>query len=165
MQDAHATFFAARYSKDKGIQGFFDVLVDHVQNMVVYPNAYQIVETFLRGIPSYIRECMIKDGLSTEINTIDDFVAEAKKHEAAKKTLDYYNKASQHPNPAQRISTGNNDCRPTFKKLGTMFVRRPFTNKTKDISHNHRLIKPKGRDHPNHVKFANVQHLPARPDK
>jgi hypothetical protein len=33
---------------------------------------------------------MIKDGLSPEINTIDNFVAEAKRHELAKKTLDYY---------------------------------------------------------------------------
>ena len=166
MQDARAAFFAARYSEDKGIQGFFDVLVDHAQNMAVYPDAYQIVETFLRGIPSYIRERMIKDGLSPEINTIDDFVAEAKKHEAAKKTLDYYNKASQHPNPAQRISAGNNDRRPTFRKVGTTFVRRPIANKTKDISHNHRLlIKPKGRDKPNHVKFANMQRSPARPDR
>jgi hypothetical protein len=28
---------------------------------------------------------MIKDGLSPEINTIDDFIAEAKRHESAKK--------------------------------------------------------------------------------
>jgi hypothetical protein len=67
MQDAHSAFFAANYSEDKGIQGFFDILVDHAQNMAVYPDAYQIVETFLKGIPSYIRDRMIKDGLSPEI--------------------------------------------------------------------------------------------------
>jgi hypothetical protein len=88
MQDARSTFFAANYSEDKGIQGSFDILVNHAQNMAVYPNAYQIVETFLKGVPSYICDHMIKDGLSPEINTIDDFVAEAKKHETSKKTLD-----------------------------------------------------------------------------
>jgi hypothetical protein len=47
MQDAHATFFAARYTESKGIQGFYDTLVDHAQNMAVYPDAYQIIKTFL----------------------------------------------------------------------------------------------------------------------
>ena len=124
MQDVCTAFFAAPYFKDKGIQGFFDVLVDHAQNMVVYPYAYQIVETFLRGIPSYICEHMIKDGLPPEINTIDDFVAKAKKHEAVKKTLDYYNKVIQHSNPAQKPSAGNNGHRPMYKKVETMFVCR-----------------------------------------
>jgi hypothetical protein len=34
---------------------------------------------------------IITDGLSPEVNTIDDFVAQAKGYEYAKKTLDYYN--------------------------------------------------------------------------
>jgi hypothetical protein len=92
MQDARSAFFTACYSEDKGIQGFYDILEDHAQNMAMYPDTYQIVETFLKGIPLYIHEWMIKDGLSPEINTIDDFVAEAKQHKLAKKTLDYYNK-------------------------------------------------------------------------
>jgi hypothetical protein len=37
---------------------------------------------------------MIKDGLSSEVHTINDFVVEAKKHE----TLDYYNKMVHHSN-------------------------------------------------------------------
>ena len=62
MQDARAAFFVAHYTEDKGIQGFYDTLVDHAQNMVVYPDAYQIVEMFLCSIPAYIHEHMIKDG-------------------------------------------------------------------------------------------------------
>jgi hypothetical protein len=145
MQDARAAFFAARYTESKGIQGFYDTLVDHAQNMAVYPDAYQIVETFLRGIPTYIRERMIKDGLSPEVNTIDDFVAEAKKHEAAKKTLDYYNKIIQQANPAQKASTPTDPSKPTMKKVGTTLVRRPCPRgNAKDVSENRRLfIKPK----------------------
>ena len=113
--------------------------------MVVYPDAYQIVETFLRSIPTYICERIIKDGLSPEINTINDFVAEAKKHEAAKKTLDYYNKIIQQSNPASRPSPSRELPKPTFKRVGTTFVRKSRPKeKTKDVSENRRLfIKPK----------------------
>jgi hypothetical protein len=54
MQDACSTFFTAHYSEDKGIQGFYDILEDHAQNMAMYPDAYQIVEMFLKGIPLYM---------------------------------------------------------------------------------------------------------------
>jgi hypothetical protein len=91
MQDARVAFFATRYGEEKGVQGFYDTLVDHAHNMAIYPDDYQIIETFLKGLPSYIRELLFKDGLSPEINTIDDFVAQAIKHETAKKTLDHYN--------------------------------------------------------------------------
>ena len=137
MQDVHAAFFTACYFEDKGIQGFYDALVDHAQNMAVYPDAYQIVETFLRGIPTYICECMIKNGLSPEVNTIDDFVAKAKKHEAAKKTLDYYNKMIQQSNPAQKALNACKPLKPTLKKVGTTFVRKPRPRgNPKDISEN-----------------------------
>jgi hypothetical protein len=56
MQDACSAFFTAHYSEDKGIQGFYDILEDHTQSMAVYPDMYQIVETFLKGIPLYICE-------------------------------------------------------------------------------------------------------------
>jgi hypothetical protein len=126
MQDARSTFFAANYSGDKGIRGFFDILVDHAQNMAVYPNTYQIVETFLKGIPSYIRDRMIKDGLFPEINTIDDFVAEAKKHETLKKTLDYYNKMNiARPEPTSRANPSyNNAAKPMHKRTGVAVVRK-----------------------------------------
>ena len=64
---------------------------DYNWRMAIYPDDYQIIETFLKGLPSFMRELMFKDGLPHEINTIDDFVAQAIKHETVKKTLDYYN--------------------------------------------------------------------------
>ena len=86
MQDTCVAFFTARYGKEKSVQGFYDALVDHAHNMAIYPDDYQIIETFLKGLPSFMRELMFKDGLSSKINTIDDFVAQAIKHETAKKT-------------------------------------------------------------------------------
>jgi hypothetical protein len=148
MQDARAAFFAARYSEEKGIQGFYDSLVDHAQNMAVYPDTYQIVETFLQGTPAYIREHMIKDGLSPEVHTIDDFVTEAKKHEAAKKTLDYYNKMIQQSNPGKKPAMPREMPKPNLRKVGTTLIRRsrpkPIQMNSKDVSENRRLfIKPK----------------------
>jgi hypothetical protein len=113
-----------------------------------------------RRIPTYIRERMIKDGLSPEVNTIDDFVAEAKKHEAAKKMLDYYNKIIQQANPAQKASTPTDPSKPTLKKVGTTLIRRPrLRGNAKDISENQRLfIKPKD-PHNSGAPMAN-QHRP-----
>jgi hypothetical protein len=87
-----------------GIQGFYDTLMDHAQNMAMYPDAYQIVVTFLQKIPSYIRTRMFQDGLSPEVNTIDDFISEAKRHETAKKTQDYYDKDT----PSRMVNTTKN---------------------------------------------------------
>jgi hypothetical protein len=77
--------------------------------MAVYPNDYLIVETFLKGIPDSLQEPIITNGLSLEVNTIDDFVAQAKQYEYAKKTLDYYNclVAVQHPADTRNHHTNN----------------------------------------------------------
>ena len=65
--------------------------MDHAHNMAIYSDDYQIIETFLKGLPFFMHELMFKDGLLPKINTIDDFMAQAIKHEMAKKTLDHYN--------------------------------------------------------------------------
>jgi hypothetical protein len=129
MQDACSIFFTACYSEDKGIQEFYDILEDHTQNMAVYPDAYQIVEMFLKGIPLYIHKKMIKDGLSLEINTIDNFITEAKRHESAKKMLDYYNKAMvARPNPVMGTSQLQTDsARPKCPVGRTTFTCRETT--------------------------------------
>jgi uncharacterized protein YbgA (DUF1722 family) len=91
MQDARKAFFIAKYTGKKGIQKFYNTLLDYVHNMVVYPNDYLVVETFLKGILESIHKSIITDGLLPEVNTIDDFVAQAKHYEYSKKTLNYYN--------------------------------------------------------------------------
>ena len=152
----------ACYSEDKGIQGFYDTLVDHPQNMGVYLDTYQIIKNFLCGIPAYIHEHMIKDGLSPEVNTINDFLAKAKKHEAAKKMLDYYNKMIQQSNPAQKTLNTCEPSKPTLKKVGTTFVHKPcLRGNPKHISENQwlftKLKEPhhKGAPIAHHPRFHN----------
>jgi hypothetical protein len=89
---------------------------------------------------------MIKDGLSPKINTINDFIAEAKKHEAAKKMLDYYNKvAVTRPDPAPKSSHSYNDNnRLTRPQSGLALVRKK-TNQTRPTGDNWpKVLKPKG---------------------
>jgi len=92
MQDAREEFHGASYNATTGIQGYYDTLMDHAQNMVIPPDAYQIMRRFLVGIPGDIREKVFKCGLSPEVNTIDDLVASAKAVEMNKKTAAYYRK-------------------------------------------------------------------------
>ena len=40
MQDACEAYAATRYSDKLGIQGYYNTLIDHAQNMSVYPDAY-----------------------------------------------------------------------------------------------------------------------------
>ena len=72
------------------VQGFYDTLKDHAQNMSVYPDLYNIMDTFLHGIPEMMCVEMFKNGLTPEANTANDFVAEGKVIEEATKTQDHY---------------------------------------------------------------------------
>jgi hypothetical protein len=47
---------------------------------------------------------MFQDGLLPKVNTIDDFISEAKRHETVKKTQDYYNKDT----PSRMVNTMKN---------------------------------------------------------
>jgi hypothetical protein len=121
MQDAHKAFFVAKYTSDKGVQGFYDTLLDHAHNMAVYPDDYLIVETFLKGIPESLREPIITDGLLPEVNTIDDFAAQAKRYEYSKKTLDHYNRMI-----TGRVSTDTREApSPSTKKNRTSSTNCP----------------------------------------
>jgi hypothetical protein len=106
----------ACYSEEKGIQEFYNSMIDHAQNMAIYSDAYQIVETFLWDTSAYIHEHMIKDGLSPKVHTIDDFIAEAKKHEAAKKILDYYNRMIQQLNHRKTLQHHARCLSPTSER-------------------------------------------------
>jgi hypothetical protein len=65
---------------------------------------YQVIVTFLQKIPTYICMCMFQNGLSPKVNTIDDFISEAKRHETAKKMQDYYDKDT----PSRMVNTMKN---------------------------------------------------------
>ena len=45
MQDACDAYTSTKYLPQLGIQGFYDTLIDHAQNMSVYLNAYNIMDT------------------------------------------------------------------------------------------------------------------------
>jgi len=92
MQDMHKEFLSTTYNAATGIQGYYDILMDHAQNMVIFPDDYQVMERFLNGIPDDIQEKVFDCGLSPEVNTIDDLVACAKAIEITKKTVAHYHK-------------------------------------------------------------------------
>ena len=113
MQDARDAYATAEYSSQLGIQGFYDTLIDHAQNMSVYPDAYDIMDTFLRGLPEEMRTKLLENGLTPEANTVEDFVSEGKALEAAMKTVDYYD---QYPDKEgntiiqEYADTGRSSC-------------------------------------------------------
>ena len=56
---------------EKGIQGFYEALLDEAQNMSVYPDKFTIQEQFLKGILHEMLIALIMDGsLSLEVNTV-----------------------------------------------------------------------------------------------
>ncbi|KAG6906225.1 hypothetical protein DXG01_015078 [Tephrocybe rancida] len=91
MQDACEVFCKAAYIAEDGVQGYYDSLLNHAQNMAVYPDKYTIRKKFLDSILSDMLITLIRDGgLSPEVNTIEDFVSEAKAYETSLKTATHY---------------------------------------------------------------------------
>ena len=90
MQDAQKEFLNATYSAATGIQEYYDILMDHAQNMVIRPDEYQVMDWFLHGILEDIRDEVFKCGLSPEVNTIDDLMACTKAIEISKKMAVHY---------------------------------------------------------------------------
>ncbi|KAG6894385.1 hypothetical protein C0992_006321 [Termitomyces sp. T32_za158] len=90
-RDAQEAFIATTYTDKLGVQGFYDTLIDHAQNMSIYPDNWVMIDTFLRGIPDAMRESLIcDDGLSPEVNTVEEFVAHALHYEQAHKIAKHF---------------------------------------------------------------------------
>ena len=64
----------------------------HAQNMAVYPDEYQIMEVFLKSVPTTICDKLFENGLSPEVNTINDLMSCAKAIEMSYKMAEYYRK-------------------------------------------------------------------------
>ncbi|PPQ85960.1 hypothetical protein CVT25_001693 [Psilocybe cyanescens] len=93
MQDAREEFKKAKFAANKGVQGFYDVLLEYAQNMYEWPDEYTILEAFLDRIPEYIRIHLLRDkGLSPEMHSISDFISYTVRYEDRIKTLNYYQK-------------------------------------------------------------------------
>ncbi|KAG6805979.1 hypothetical protein H0H92_013171, partial [Tricholoma furcatifolium] len=82
MQDAREAFRNASFNTKEGVQGYYDTLLEHAQNMVMYPEEITLREKFIEGLPADMLIALIRDGgLSPEVNTLEDFVSEAKAYE------------------------------------------------------------------------------------
>ena len=65
-------------------------LMDHMQDMLVYTDPYNLMDTFLHGLLESMLAEMLKNGLTPEANTVDDFIVEGKSIEEAIKTQEHY---------------------------------------------------------------------------
>ncbi|KAG5338810.1 hypothetical protein C0989_006117 [Termitomyces sp. Mn162] len=105
MQDAHDTFCNAVYAVEEEVQGFYDALLNHAQNMAVFPNKFTICEHFLEGIPSDMLMALICNGrLAPKVNTVKEFVLEAKAYENSIETAAHYLKHSKKSQSGQQLS-------------------------------------------------------------
>ncbi|KAF5378850.1 hypothetical protein D9615_006885 [Tricholomella constricta] len=124
MQDAREDFYDATYNESIGVQGFYDELMDHAQNMAVFPDEYTVRDTFLEGIPKDMLVALIKEGgLSPEINTVDEFVSEVKAYESASKTAAHY--LARNSRRRSRRNPEVTSSRPRGGgRIGTTFIRK-----------------------------------------
>ncbi|KAG6808239.1 hypothetical protein H0H92_004939 [Tricholoma furcatifolium] len=76
MQDAREAFRNTSFNTKEGVQEYYDTLLEHAQNMVMYPEEDR--------------------GLSPEVNTLEDFVSEVKAYENSVKTAAHYLEQSAH---------------------------------------------------------------------
>jgi hypothetical protein len=97
MQDARENFRKVRYTTTLGVQGYYDALLEHAQNMAVYPDSYTILEEFMAGLPvAMLTRCFREHRLTAEANSLDDWVGAAKEIERCDKTESYYKERSKH---------------------------------------------------------------------
>ena len=116
MQDTSEAFFNTKYTSDKGVQGFYDEIMDHAQNMADYPHHHMVRDVFVRGLPDKIRSKLFDNGLNVEYTHLDTFVREAKAKELADKMASYYNRK----NAIQAKDVA--DHKPTTVKVGTTLI-------------------------------------------
>jgi hypothetical protein len=124
MQDAWDVYKSVQYMPQLGIQGFYDTLINHAQNMSVYPDNYNIMDTFLHGLPADMCKELLKNDLMPEANMVDDFVAEGKAHEATLKTLEHYDKQASQGTMKLRASCHQSCHKTKMKKVGVTFVKK-----------------------------------------
>jgi hypothetical protein len=91
MQDASEQFYSTTYTQENGVQGFYDELLDHAQNMAEHPNERTIRDVFVRGLPARYRSKLFDNGLNVEYTDLHAFVREAKAKEQAEEMEAYYN--------------------------------------------------------------------------
>jgi hypothetical protein len=163
MQDARDAYTSTKYSPQLGIQGFYDTLIDHAQNMSVYPDPYNIMDTFLRGLPKDMRTKMLENGLTPEANTVEDFVSEGKALESAMKTMNHYDRPSLSAPRTTDMPKTQSRHEEKMKKVGVTFIKKSDWkehsggSKPRVFVNNRTNFKPEPHDH----QHANEKHEPA----
>lgn len=61
MQDAHDAFCKIVYIVEKGMQSFYNTLLDWAHNMAVFLDKFMLQEYFLEEIPSKMLHVLIWD--------------------------------------------------------------------------------------------------------
>lgn len=106
MQDAREAFRNVRYTVALGVQGYYDLLIEHAQNMAVFPDDYTLLEEFMSGLPDAIlTRCFREHKLTPETNSIDEWVASAKEIEVCDRTETYYKRRSKAKEPSSSSRT------------------------------------------------------------
>ena len=91
MQDARESLNKVEYSQKEGIQGLYDSMQEHAGGMAVYPDDYTMLAIFLGKIPPYMMtELLNTRGLTPEVNTLSEFVANAIDVEQRRRNEEYY---------------------------------------------------------------------------
>ncbi|KAG6858925.1 hypothetical protein C0995_012867 [Termitomyces sp. Mi166 len=115
MQEAQEAFQTAVYDARTGVQTFYKELIGHAQNMAMYPDEFTIQETFLDGILAEMCRMLIRNNnLSSEVNTVTEFLAYAIRYEQSAHTAMHYDQRSSHH--------AQGHCQPV--KVGTFLVKR-----------------------------------------
>jgi hypothetical protein len=96
MQDARENFRKVKYTPTLGVQGFYDALLEHAQDMAVYPDSYTILEEFMAGLPqTTLSRCFREHRLTVEANSLDEWVGAAKEIEQCDRAEGYYKTRSK----------------------------------------------------------------------
>ncbi|KAF5369103.1 hypothetical protein D9615_010417 [Tricholomella constricta] len=98
-------------------------------NMAARTDDWTFLEKFLKTLPREMRKALFDDGLSPEINTVQEFLAVGLAHQATQKTADYFerNITAQRNQPSQprkpdggRVNTPQNNFNRTRRVFGAL---------------------------------------------
>jgi len=141
MHEARESFRSVKYTHELGIQGYFDLLVEHGMNMVVFPDQQTILDEFLKGIPQETRSrCFREFGMNPQCHDVGDFVAAAVRIERGNQAESYYNTAvrgrasgSSYATAAKTKNVGTPANRYAARPKPSQYTPRT-TNENKEVS-------------------------------
>ena len=175
MQDARENLNKVAYSARDGIQGLYDSMLEHAGGMAVFPDDYSMLSIFLDKIPAtMLTELLNRRGLTPEVNTLPEFVANAIDVEQRNRNETYYRerkekgttpRAPRAPKAtSQSRGQGDDNAKRTerYPERGTQFRgrgygrNRNYTDRPK--TEEKAKIQDKVQDHHHSLRGHHVQH-------